>query len=197
MKSHIFLTNPSVVSPRWKQAFPAAEIVFGEDDLHRDLSGTIVWIVDGNQQIATQTAMYAKRGAKVVVLSVVDTPLAAKIAIEAGAQGYVHYLAVASLLEQVAQVVTLGGLWIGEDLMRQLMVAAVQALPIKATPADLSLLTAREKAVAEAVTEGKSNKEIARYFDIGERTVKAHLSSIFEKLKVRDRLQLVLLMSGH
>jgi len=46
------------------------------------------------------------------------------------------------------------------------------------------------------VAEGKSNKEVARALKISERTVKAHLSAIFEKLGVRDRVQLVLQLSS-
>jgi DNA-binding NarL/FixJ family response regulator len=41
--------------------------------------------------------------------------------------------------------------------------------------------------------KGLSNKLVARELNIGERTVKAHLTSIFEKLGVKDRLKLVLL----
>ena len=60
----------------------------------------------------------------------------------------------------------------------------------------MELLSAREKDVARAVAAGKSNKEVAKELDITERTVKAHLSAVFEKLHVRDRLQLVLVFSG-
>ena len=49
--------------------------------------------------------------------------------------------------------------------------------------------------MAELVGSGASNKDIARELSISDRTVKAHLTSIFEKLKVRDRLALVLKMS--
>ena len=49
----------------------------------------------------------------------------------------------------------------------------------------------RERSVAEAVAEGLSNKEIALRLALTERTVKAHLAAVFDKLGVRDRLQLV------
>lgn len=42
------------------------------------------------------------------------------------------------------------------------------------------------------VARGESNKEIARELNLAERTIKLHLTSIFEKLQVRDRLQLAL-----
>ena len=43
--------------------------------------------------------------------------------------------------------------------------------------------------------KGLSNKEIARILKITERTVKAHLASIFELLKVKDRLHLALMLN--
>ena len=61
----------------------------------------------------------------------------------------------------------------------------------RAVDALLGSLTERERAVAEAVAAGLSNKEVARRLDITERTVKAHLSAAFRKLGVRDRMQLV------
>ncbi len=42
------------------------------------------------------------------------------------------------------------------------------------------------------VAQGASNKHIARAMNISDRTVKAHLTAIFEKLGISDRLQLAL-----
>ncbi len=61
----------------------------------------------------------------------------------------------------------------------------------------LARLTRRELEIARLINKGCSNKTVAKELDIAERTVKAHLSSIFDKLHVKDRLQLVVLMSGH
>ncbi|MGM2628818.1 response regulator transcription factor [Bacillus cereus group sp. Bce038] len=44
---------------------------------------------------------------------------------------------------------------------------------------------------------GHTNKEVARGLEITERTVKAHLGAAFRKLGVRDRMQLILKLSGH
>ena len=57
-----------------------------------------------------------------------------------------------------------------------------------------SSLTEREFEVAKAVALGASNKEIATQLGITERTIKAHVGAVLEKLQVRDRLQLALLV---
>jgi DNA-binding NarL/FixJ family response regulator len=55
-------------------------------------------------------------------------------------------------------------------------------------------LTAREREVAELISLGASNKEIADRLGITERTVKAHLTSVFQKLHLSSRLQLAVRM---
>jgi DNA-binding NarL/FixJ family response regulator len=99
----------------------------------------------------------------------------------------------------VADVVLQGGLWIGESLMQRLLQGTAR-IPMPApvgAPSDwAALLTEREREVALAVAEGASNKEVARRLSITERTVKAHAGAIFEKLGVRDRLQLSLVVHG-
>ncbi|MEV0675206.1 response regulator transcription factor [Actinosynnema sp. NPDC050436] len=54
--------------------------------------------------------------------------------------------------------------------------------------------TERETGVAELLTQGMSNRIIARRLDISERTVKNHLNSIFQKLGVADRTQAVIVL---
>ena len=56
-------------------------------------------------------------------------------------------------------------------------------------------LTTREKEIANLIAQGQSNLEIAANLDIAERTVKAHLSSIYEKTKTGSRLNLALLIN--
>ena len=56
----------------------------------------------------------------------------------------------------------------------------------------LDMLTEREKDIALAVGEGKSNRQIADLYEISEPTVKTHLTNIFKKLDLKDRVGLVL-----
>ena len=57
---------------------------------------------------------------------------------------------------------------------------------------DGNALTLRQLEVIAMLGRGCSNKEIARALDVAERTVKAHVSAVFEALNVRNRTQAVL-----
>jgi DNA-binding NarL/FixJ family response regulator len=58
-------------------------------------------------------------------------------------------------------------------------------------------LTAREREVLELVGQGMSNRLIARRLGIAEKTVKAHLTSIFTQIGVTDRVQAALWWQRH
>ena len=190
MKSHVFFSPAEMISPRWLQAFPAARTCAAAP--HSD-ADTCAWLFLHDELSYVQIQHLNAAGAPVIAMTAIENPQEARLALEAGASGYVHYLAAPEVLVQVAQVVATGGMWLGADLMRQLVLATARIAPVVSTSkVDLSLLTGREHAVAELVAAGKSNKEVARDLDITERTVKAHLGSVFEKLQVRDRLHLAL-----
>jgi DNA-binding NarL/FixJ family response regulator len=82
------------------------------------------------------------------------------------------------------------------------MVAAIQQVmagdvfvpaPTAAAPmSESGSLTLRQMEVIAMLGRGCSNKEIARALDVAERTVKAHVSAVFEALNVRNRTQAVL-----
>jgi DNA-binding NarL/FixJ family response regulator len=62
---------------------------------------------------------------------------------------------------------------------------------------DVPQLTDREREVLLLVRDGLANKQIARRLGIAERTVKAHLTSVFQRLGVTDRTQAALWASEH
>jgi len=100
-------------------------------------------------------------------------------------------------LERIVGIVLQGGVWVSKESI-PLLLAKLQAFSgrpgqAEAAPPDrLEGLTQRQREVAELVGQGANNKQIARALDITDRTVKAHLTSIFEKLGTSDRLQLAL-----
>lgn len=107
-----------------------------------------------------------------------------------------------SLLNRVVTVVREGGLWITRSLIPGLIeeIRTRHGDRLKEDPVSknqhLQLLTRREQEVATLVSSGASNKQIARLLNISDRTVKAHLTTTFQKLGVADRLHLALYMKG-
>ncbi len=191
----LFLSPSHIQSPRWSEAFPAARLITAEDQLPANLCDVLIWVYLGDLSLLAAIPVWIASGAKVIALTQSESPAQAKEILEAGASGYLHYLAAVPVLEQVSHVVALGGLWLGADLMRQLVFATATAIKPQSTSSKLQLLSLREQDVAKAVAAGKTNKEVAKMLAITERTVKAHLSAVFEKLKARDRLHLVLMLS--
>jgi two-component system nitrate/nitrite response regulator NarL len=107
--------------------------------------------------------------------------------------------------EQVRRILTIveeGGVWISNAALPQLLqrlrnksVAASPSESESLADEELSELTHREREIARMVAAGDSNKIIARKLNITDRTVKAHLTTVFQKLNVHDRLQLALYVS--
>lgn len=97
-----------------------------------------------------------------------------------------------------------GGVWISSAALPQLLQRLKHLKSISESKGhvdhsglsepELSKLTPREREVVSLIANGDSNKNIARELNISDRTVKTHLSIIFHKLKVNDRLQLALLV---
>lgn len=197
--------------PRWLKAFPTATVTAQVAPAKPPPATTLVWLrLDDAQPALDQLSDLRRRigDARVVVLANQPDNEEALVLFAAGARGYCNAHATSANLRQVASVVQAGGLWIGETLMQRLLAStrvAMAKIPVenllldeasRISAARLSNLTARELEVAHAVANGSSNKEIARQLGITERTVKAHIGSVFQKIKARDRLHLALIVSG-
>lgn len=191
MRKHIFVARAANLSPRWLEAFPDAQVTAATPDVGTDgaFVGLSAELPDWRSRLA---ALAATPGCDVVLLSMQPDDGEALAAFELGARAYAHALATAEMLREVDAVVAHGGLWVGPALMARVL-RALGARPNLAAPRTdvLAGLSVREREVAEAVAEGLSNKEIALRLALTERTVKAHLAAVFDKLGVRDRLQLV------
>jgi len=200
MNPSILISSDEQVSARWMAAFDGAPCVVGiAAAALASQEQTLVWLhlpsppqeaIDALAQCVAAVAP-----ARVIALADMPSDEQALDLMDRGAVGYCHSHAGASMLQQVATVVANQGLWVGPNLLRRLIRSSLSALPQgNGKPVLLDALSAREREVAHAVGRGASNKEIARELLITERTVKAHLSAIFMKMGVRDRLHLALLM---
>lgn len=199
----LFICPRNSLLANWSQACPQAQVyaslvgislpkkepyVFW---LHADINNQ-QWIVASIAQI-----MRDYLGPKIVILANAPDQAEALMALGQGAVGYCHAYSPAEVLAEVKTVITHGGIWLGRELLQHLIAASSQLVATSPQRAaqTLALLTAREQQVALAAAKGFSNKEIARKLDITERTVKAHLSATFERLGIRDRLQLALMLN--
>lgn len=200
----LFLCNQGRMLPRWTEAFRSGRA--GKPQTARAKAEAarvnLVWLrLEQGVSLSSQIEGLGLRFGQTpcVVLSDQPTDEEALAAFAAGARGYCNTHATAQLLVQISSVVLQGGLWIGEPLMQRL-ISATSRLPA-AFPGEgggqewSKNLTEREKEVASTLAKGASNKEIASALGITERTVKAHITAILEKLQVRDRLQLSLIVN--
>jgi two-component system nitrate/nitrite response regulator NarL len=223
---HLFLTSAVAPVPdRWRQAFLTGQVFNASALLTRlreqSSAQCLVWLSSADAQwpVYLVQILQAEPGTRVVLLSGMPDPLEGLNALNQGVRGYTHAYGVPALLQEVAQAVEHGGLWVGRDLLQRLVGASTAALAerakldktsvpvatttgiaplLVATPVTngWALLSVREAQVARAVAVGRSNREVADLLFISERTVKAHLSAVFEKIGVRDRLQLVLRLAA-
>lgn len=156
-------------------------------------------IDDSPNPTLIQQWLRACGGGKLVLADAALAPLDELAALAAGAVACCNAGLAAEEFERVIDVVLHGGVWVSKAaiplLMTKLQTFSQQAsaAPASAPATDgLDGLTGRQREVALMVGRGASNKQIARALDISDRTVKAHLTSIFEKLGINDRLQLAL-----
>lgn len=121
--------------------------------------------------------------------------------ISRGGRGYCNRYISKALLIKAVELVRMGEVWVGRKLLFKLMNRLTSMNHTSDDEVEnradskLSKLTDREREIAVLIGSGDSNKVIANKLDITERTVKAHLSSIFRKTATKDRLQLGLLIN--
>lgn len=143
----------------------------------------------GNHGLAGLAAIRAQYpGVAVVVVSANDDPRIIRRALDHGAAGYMPKSSGLDELRDAIRAVLACEQWLPPALR-----ASVSHTRSSSTDADLAArlasLSPQQFRVLSFVAEGLLNKQIADRLDVQERTVKAHLSAIFERLAVRNRTQ--------
>lgn len=127
----------------------------------------------------------------VAVVSAHEEPETIRRALDCGAAGYLTKRADMAELKAGLRAILACEVWIPPDLRD-----AVAAASGRIGDTGLASLSPQQFRVLERVAEGRLNKQIADEFGIQERTVKAHMSAIFEKLGVRNRTQAGVLLGS-
>jgi two-component system, NarL family, nitrate/nitrite response regulator NarL len=116
-------------------------------------------------------------------------------AFRAGARGIMTKAAPVDLLFKSIDAVMAGEYWVGRERVADL-VRVLRSEPNDRVERPFGL-TSRELQVVQAVVAGYTNKQIAGRLGISQNTAKHHLSSIFDKLGVSNRLELALFTHSH
>lgn len=112
-----------------------------------------------------------------------------------GYKAYLNSISNAQILFSAIDAVNNGNTWIYPELMQFL----IQCVPLENNQQDklLEKLSVKELEIVELVAQGLNNSSISETLDIAEVTVKKHISSLFKKFEVKDRLALALAFKNY
>jgi two-component system nitrate/nitrite response regulator NarL len=120
-------------------------------------------------------------------------------ALQLGARGIVLKEAATELIFESVRSVMKGRYWVGRESVSEVVELLRRLLPrTTSAPQRANFgLTLREMEVVAAITAGYSNNEIAHKLGLSQQTVKHHVTNIFDKLGLSNRMEVVLFAVGH
>jgi DNA-binding NarL/FixJ family response regulator len=114
-------------------------------------------------------------------------------ALKHGARGYFDETLSLDRLDEALKIIRHGEVWVERHVISGLIDELTDMPTISPEQQQaLDTLSPKEREVAEQVSYGATNKMIAKSMNITERTVKAHLTTIFQKMSIPDRLSLAI-----
>lgn len=144
-------------------------------------------------EVLRQVQRWAPQVHSMILALKMETPETLE-ALELGARGVMPKDCTAELLLKGIRSVVAGQYWIGRETVADLLQSLARGTP--ASPngplQKNSHLTPREIQIISGILRGESNKDIAKKFGLSENTVKHHLTHVFDKLGVGNRLELAL-----
>jgi DNA-binding NarL/FixJ family response regulator len=136
---------------------------------------------------------------RVLVLTGTPDTFTDRRAVKLGALGLVSKQAEPELLIKAIQKVYEGEAWLDRCTMANVLTEISR--PAKEDPsstaAQINTLTKRELDIIRGVSRGFKNKQVARHLSISDVTVRHHLTSIFSKLALADRFELIIFAYKH
>jgi DNA-binding NarL/FixJ family response regulator len=151
-------------------------------------------VMDGIQSTEAILRAAEARGEsrpRIIVLTTFDLDEAATRAIRGGASGFLLKDSDPEFLLAAIRTVHAGTSVIAAAATRELFAHFDSQPGAKVAPVEFETLTSREHEIFLLAARGLSNSEIARGEFLSEATVKTHISRILSKLRLRDRVQLV------
>jgi DNA-binding NarL/FixJ family response regulator len=139
---------------------------------------------------ATRQIIQASPHIGVVVVTMFEDDDSVFAAMRAGARGYILKGADRDDIIRAIQAVARGDALFGPSIAARLMDYFTQ--PAETPPPAFPELTDREREVLDCIAQGLNNTEIADRLFISPKTVRNHVSNIFNKMQVTDRVQAAL-----
>jgi DNA-binding NarL/FixJ family response regulator len=147
--------------------------------------------IDGIE--ATRRIVASGVESRILILTTFDLDEYVYAALRAGASGFQLKDVNAHQLVEAVHVIAAGEALLAPTVTRRLLERFAHTLPGDvASPPSLAALSERELEILRLLASGLSNAELASQLYLSEPTIKTHLSSIFRKLSVRDRVQAVI-----
>jgi two-component system response regulator DegU len=139
------------------------------------------------------------RSTKVIILTAFSEDENILNAAKGGATGYVMKGVSSPVLLEAIKTTHNGGIWIDKETpsaetFEEIALAQQGSTLPEPLPEPIKSLTKREQEILRLVAEGLTNEEIGKRIFISEKTVKTHLTNIFDKLKVNNRFKAALLI---
>lgn len=167
--------------------------------LEDDLSATLIFHLKPEMELEFQSVQdKSKKKLKTLVICNTPDPEQGVRLLNLNIRGYSNSYIEPDKLITALSIIEQGEIWAGAALIqymlnqtRAFINESQRVLPDPKNTV-FQLLTSREQQIAQKILTGFQNKIIADELSITERTVKAHLSAIYKKLNVRNRLELTL-----
>lgn len=138
---------------------------------------------------ATRRIVQGSPHIAVLMLTMFDDDDSVFAAMQAGARGYLLKGALRNEVLAAVRAAAAGEAIFGPSLARRMMQYFGQMRPPESPFPEL---TAREREVLQLIAQGRNNSEIAEQLVLSSKTVRNHITSVFDKLQVADRAQAIL-----
>jgi DNA-binding NarL/FixJ family response regulator len=147
--------------------------------------------LDGIQ--ATRRLQTTAPGVRVLILSIHTEPSHVRAAFGAGAWGYLTKTSAPEEIERAVSEVLAGRFYVSSEVARSAVGSTDTACHLEESPAPAGEdLTPREAEILHLVAQGLGNQQIAGRLGVAVTTVRAHLSSLYKKLRKKSRVALAL-----
>jgi DNA-binding NarL/FixJ family response regulator len=157
-------------------------------------------IMDGIEATRRITALPGEPQVHVLVMTTFDLDEYLIEALRSGARGFLTKDATQDELVHAVRVLAAGQALLSPSVTRRLLdlrAGTLSPVPSQARDAALSVITTRELAVLKLVARGLPNSDIATVLGVATSSVKTHVGHLLAKLRLTDRVQLVVFAYDH